>query len=185
MKHSSLLHTAYACYLSTNQLVESFDYNKAVVDWQDNFTGQKHKLYCHFRIRFKDGHLEHVQVEPLKKQMPLTKYLYAENNLENWRWISKEELNALDTLENLNPTTIPKRSFCINFRHRQSPHLDLNKILILVKQNLTASEIAKSFSVSVRRINSFLHRKSYYVIWAGHRNISHEIYCAGQKQWPT
>ena len=91
----SSLHTAYATYLSSCQTVLSFDYMKAVVEWQDGFTGEKHKHYCHFRIEYIDGTVAHVQVLPIKKQMPLTKYLYAENHLENWRWVTAEELKLM------------------------------------------------------------------------------------------
>ena len=91
----SPLHAAYASYLAARSDVVSFDYRKTIVDWQDGFTGEKHKHYCHFRILYKDGKIEHIQVAPLNKQMPLTKYLYAENRLENWRWITKEELTEI------------------------------------------------------------------------------------------
>ena len=92
MKFRTSLHATYAEYLGSLPSIKSFDYCKVRQRWQDGFTGKWHWSYCHFKIIYTDGNTEHVQVLPVNLQMPLTKYLYMENNLDNWRWINAAEL---------------------------------------------------------------------------------------------
>lgn len=89
------LHIKYAKYLKSKKDVERYEYRKTRQKWINGFNGMTHIYKCDFTIYYKNGKIENVQVVPLNKQMPLTKYLYAQNNLENWRFITAEELDEI------------------------------------------------------------------------------------------
>jgi hypothetical protein len=88
----SNLEHKYEAYLKNNKTVKLYEHRKQYIIYVDGFTGKEHKYYTSFRIEFVDGHIEHVEVKPLEKQFYCDKYLYAENVLPGWRWITKEEL---------------------------------------------------------------------------------------------
>lgn len=68
-------------------------YKSEPVRWQDGFTGLWHVYYPSFTIMWCDCVLEHVEV--VYPRMPLTQYLYAQNNLTNWRTINDGELRNI------------------------------------------------------------------------------------------
>jgi len=58
----------------------------------DGFTGQQKTYICDFSA-IVNGVYHHFEVKPLRKQVPTDKYLYAKNCINNWRWITKEEID--------------------------------------------------------------------------------------------
>lgn len=90
------LHRLYSLYLSSKPDILRHEYQKAIVYWQNSFSGTKHKHLCDFTIIYKNGYCEHVQVQPINRQYPLDKFLYAQNQLENWRWITATELTEIN-----------------------------------------------------------------------------------------
>ena len=103
------LHERYARFLEDHHLVKKYEYLKAKVNYTDGFTGEEHVHYCTFKIYRTNDTIEHVQVTPINKQMPLIKYLYAENRLEGWRWITEEEIK---TILGKCVRDLPKQCFC-------------------------------------------------------------------------
>lgn len=91
----SPLERAYAVFLDSSEDVTSWEYEKARLPYIDGFTGE-HKTYvCDFRVKRGDV-VEHVEIKPVERQYPLDKFLYAQNCLNNWRWITAEELIAVN-----------------------------------------------------------------------------------------
>ena len=85
----------YKKYLNSLPDVNNVLYKSTIVRYQDGFTGEYFKYSPTFTIIYNNGTIEYVEVLIASEQMPLTKYLYAQNNLQNWRIISKEELQAI------------------------------------------------------------------------------------------
>ncbi len=73
----------------------SIEYRFTTVEYQDGFSGERLVYHPSFTVVKHDGEIEHIEVLPASEQMPLTKHLYAQNMLPNWRMISKEELVEL------------------------------------------------------------------------------------------
>lgn len=85
----------YAKYLNDNKKVSSYSFKTEHIEWQNNFTGEKNVHWCDFKIIWSDGLVEHVDVVCPSDQRPITKYLYAQNHLENWRMITETEWQAI------------------------------------------------------------------------------------------
>jgi len=88
----SLLELSYAFLLDSDSNVKSWDYEVMWTFYIDGFNGKQRKYICDFRVEYVDGVFHHVEVKPLSKQTFVDKYLYAKNVIENWRFISEEEI---------------------------------------------------------------------------------------------
>jgi len=55
------------------------------IEWTDGFTGEQHTHYVDLTIYWPDG-VEYVDFA--ENALPLTKYLYAQNQLDNWRLVT-------------------------------------------------------------------------------------------------
>ena len=85
----SELECLYYRYLLDNPSNTCILYKLTPVYWQNGFDGSEHTHYPSFTI----NGVEHVDV--IYPRLPLTKYLYAQNNLDGWRMISDTELRIL------------------------------------------------------------------------------------------
>ena len=68
LRYRCQLHETYAALLSGNQAIKSFSYRTAVVQWQNGYTRTKHTHRCSFKVEYRDGLIEHVEVASLSKQ---------------------------------------------------------------------------------------------------------------------
>jgi len=59
------------------------------IKWVDGFTGEEHTHLIDLTIVYVNGAVKHFDFAD--KSYPLTKYLYAQNAVENWELISNEE----------------------------------------------------------------------------------------------
>ena len=84
--------TNYAKLLDEDDDVILWMYQVTKMKYIDGFTGKWKTYICDFRVERKNF-IENIEIKPPNKQLPLTKYLYAKNCIENWRWITEEELN--------------------------------------------------------------------------------------------
>lgn len=118
----SLLELSYAMLLEKNEQVSEWDYEVMWTYYLDGFTGKQRKYICDFRITFKnniefDGDreyeqkvVEHVEVKPKSRQTFEDKYLYAQNTIPNWRFISDDEIAQCEEIlktTDLSRITIP------------------------------------------------------------------------------
>lgn len=71
------------------------EYHAICVDYVDGFTGELKQYYPSFTVTAFDNTIEHIEILPASLQMPLTQFLYAQNNLNGWRMINKDELIIL------------------------------------------------------------------------------------------
>jgi hypothetical protein len=152
--------------------VKEWWYRLSWIWYFDGFTGKEKKYLCSFKIEYHDGHIEHVEVKPLNKQFFSDKYLYAQNQLQGWRWITNEEILLLPKVH------LPK------LKRKKSQHrkieLVLNQVLEMIKQDLTAKQVAVNQGVDRRTIIKFLEDNSYVIKW-GKQN---EIRYATKLIWP-
>ena len=88
----SILECAYAVYLDSLEDVISWDYETTWIRYLDSFTGKEKRYICDFKINRKE--IEHVEVKPLDLQTFDDKYLYAQRQIQGWRWITKDELES-------------------------------------------------------------------------------------------
>ena len=56
------------------------------VIWVDGFTGEKHVHLVDLTVAYVDGSERHIDFA--EDAYPLTKYLYAQNHLDNWELVS-------------------------------------------------------------------------------------------------
>lgn len=92
----NVLKCAYAVYLDANEKVRSWRYRENKLRYINSFTGEPKFYACSFTIIYNDGIVENVEVD--YKQYPLDKYLYAQNQIHNWRWITQEEIDKAEEL---------------------------------------------------------------------------------------
>ncbi len=96
----SLLECGYAIFLDRHPAVISWEYETIRMPYQDGFTGRHRTYILDFKISYEDR-IEYIEVKPPELQQPLTKYLYAENNWENWRFTTAVEcLYAMQLFSN-------------------------------------------------------------------------------------
>ena len=93
----SVLECSYAILLDSDDDVISWDYETAFLIYRDGFTGKERKYICDFKVARKNL-IEHVEVKPLRLQIPTDRYLYAPNVLQNWRFISEAEIKKATVL---------------------------------------------------------------------------------------
>lgn len=91
-------------YLASLPHISKIKYRSQPVSYQDGFSGKILEYYPTFTIEHNDGNIEHIEVLPASSQMPLTQYLYAQNNLPGWRMINKEELETIGVKDYNVPT---------------------------------------------------------------------------------
>jgi len=83
-----------------NKRVIKVLYKSSSIRWQNGWDGSWHVHHPDFYIEWDDGYVEHVEIIEKHKQMPLTKFLYAQNQLTNWRMATRLECDALAGLTN-------------------------------------------------------------------------------------
>jgi hypothetical protein len=93
----SILECAYAVYLDSLEEIISWDYEVSWIWYLDSFSGKEKKYICDFKIEYKNK-VEHVEVKPLELQTFEDKYLCAQRQLINCRWVTKDELEKSKTL---------------------------------------------------------------------------------------
>lgn len=183
---NSRLKYGYAKYLDSLHEVQLWNYGVMWTYYLDGFSGRQKKYICSFRIEYQndlqyDGHIEyiqkkviHVEVQPLSRQTFEDKYLYAQNIIPNWRFITEDEIMAaMECSKDFKLTKRPKKS-------SSGSSLDLEKILDLIKKGLSVKEIGKRFGRDYRTVVKFLEDRSYVVDWRKSRRIWH----ATRKIWP-
>lgn len=97
------LQQKYYDYLRSLTHIKDIELNATTIDYFDGFTGQKEQYTCLFKITHDNGIIEHIEVLLASEQKPLTKYLYAQYNIENWRMINQHELKELNESDNKTP----------------------------------------------------------------------------------
>lgn len=95
VRYMTPIESHYYKLLRNNTQVKSILSNHTTIPYQDGFTGESLEYSPSFTVTYQDGSIEHIEVLPASRQMPLTKFLYAQNNLPGWRMMSKEELIAI------------------------------------------------------------------------------------------
>ena len=76
---------SYLDKLRSDITIERIEECATRVQWTDGFTGEKHIHCVDLTIYRMDG-IEHVDFAV--DAFPLTKYLYAQNQLDNWKLIT-------------------------------------------------------------------------------------------------
>jgi hypothetical protein len=186
----SLLELGYAMLLDQDPEIKVWDYEVMWMYYYDGFTGKQRKYICDFRIEYNndlvhDGDIEykekkiiHVEVKPLFLQTNEDKFLYAQNTIPNWRFITNEEIiqvqKILDTL-NLD------RKFPKKILRRKIKERRINDIIRLIKQDKTAKEIGKIYNCDYRTITRFLEDNSIVVRWSGNSKRGNEIRIATRR----
>ncbi len=79
----------YLNKLQPDNNIIKIEESETVVEWVDGYTGQHYVYLVDLTIHRSDGEVEHVDFA--EKAIPLTKYLYAQNQLKNWRLITLED----------------------------------------------------------------------------------------------
>jgi hypothetical protein len=97
----SQLEYAYALWLDNNPNIIEWEYEKMIMWYTDGFTGERKKYLCDFTIKHIDGLTENVEVKTKIKQTYEDKYLYAQNIISNWRFITNHELLELNALDRI------------------------------------------------------------------------------------
>jgi hypothetical protein len=185
IRFRSILECGYAIYLDKNPQVKSWNYETSWIWYIDGFTGKERKYICDFKIEYVDGRIEHVEVKPLDLQYFSDKYLYAQYQLQGWRWITKEEIQISE-----DAFSKPKLSveFIINhpsnINNRAIIDLDLDEILECVKKDISVKQIGIKFNVNYRTIIKFLEDRSYVIRWCGTSSKHNEIRHATKLIWP-
>jgi len=90
----SILECGYAIYLDSLESVKKWEYESTRLNYQDGFSGKYRRYYCDFTIEYQDGHIENIEVKPKTKRIFIDKYLYAQHQLQGWRWITDEEIDS-------------------------------------------------------------------------------------------
>ena len=72
--------------LRSDDSVERIEECITQVQWVNGFTGEEHTYYIDLTIIKKDGTIEHIDFAV--DAFPLTKYLYAQNQLDNWKLVT-------------------------------------------------------------------------------------------------
>jgi hypothetical protein len=93
----SVLECAYAIYLDSLEQVKSWDYEVITLRYLDSYSGRNRLYYCDFVVYY-ENKMENIEVKPLNLQTFEDKYLCAQYQLENWRWISKQEIEESNKL---------------------------------------------------------------------------------------
>jgi hypothetical protein len=237
----SMLECAYAVYLDSLGEVVSWDYETSWIWYLDSFSGKEKKYICDFKVVYV-SRIEHVEVKPIDLQTLADKYLYAQRQLQGWRWITEDELNRsikLFSIPNdrvicpvkfsehkkkfiiwskedfeipkgyrvisklkkynhiyqyriINDNLIINRPKIVHYDRPQNMQdklgkiiiLNLDKILDLIKQDMTQFGIAAKFKVNYRTISKFLEDRSYVVRWGGSSSKHNEIRYATKLIWP-
>lgn len=92
VRFRSILECGYAVYLDGCENVESWDYEIVKLSYMDGFNG-KNKIYiCDFVVNYTNGSCANVEVRPKRLQMSEDKFLCAEHQIKNWRWITDKEI---------------------------------------------------------------------------------------------
>jgi len=76
----------YIDQLQSDTSVEKVEEHITQVEWVDGFTGEKYVHHVDLTIHRTDGMVEHIDFAV--DAFPLTKYLYAQNQLKNWKLVS-------------------------------------------------------------------------------------------------
>lgn len=69
-------------------------------------------------------------------------------------------------------------------KNKSDVYLDLDKILQMIKEDLSQTAIADKVGVSPRTIKKFLEDRSYVILWSGTSNKRNQILHATEKIWP-
>jgi hypothetical protein len=103
----------------------------------DGFTGKQRKYICDFRVIFNnniefDGDreyeqkvVEHVEVKPKSRQTFEDKYLYAQNTIPNWRFISDDEIAQCEEI--LNTTDLSRITIPLIFQPKSKKYVVWSK----------------------------------------------------------
>ena len=126
IRFRSILECGFAIYLDNNKRIKSWDYESSWIWYLDGFSGKERKYLCDFKIQYRDGQIEHIEVKPLDLQYSSDKYLNAQNQLQGWRWITKEEIQESE--ESFSQPNLP-----IEFPNELSQ--TLKKFVIWSKEN--------------------------------------------------
>ena len=84
--------------LLEDEKVKHICFRHKTIEWIDGYTGKKSVYHPSFTIIYNDSSTEHIEV--IYPRIPHTKYLYAQNNCENWRMINDKELMKLGITPN-------------------------------------------------------------------------------------
>jgi len=82
------LKSEYITKLQSDPNIETIKEKVTIIEWIDGFTGDKHIHLVDLTIYRKNGSVEHRDFA--ETAAPLTKYLYAQNQLDNWLLITIE-----------------------------------------------------------------------------------------------
>lgn len=96
IKFRSILKCGFAIRLDINDKVKHWEYRKNRVKYIHSFTGNTKLYVCPFYVEYTDGTSENIEVT--REQYPLDKYLYAENQMDNWRFATEEEMDESERL---------------------------------------------------------------------------------------
>ena len=96
IKFRSILKCGFAIRLDIDNKVKYWEYRKSRVKYINSFTGNVKLYVCPFYVEYKDGTFENIEVT--REQYPLDKYLYAENQMDNWRFATKKEMDESEDL---------------------------------------------------------------------------------------
>lgn len=93
----SIKECAYAIMLDLDHDVLQWNYETVKMIYFDGFSGKQKTYICDFNVH-RRNFIENVEVKPKNLQLPLDKYLYAQNCIKNWRWTTEDELERSQKL---------------------------------------------------------------------------------------